>query len=109
MAFHTGFYAFSSNVGMNYQLNRFYSMGALEKPLLERIGREATDFGKWISLFTEEGEKAEAQEDHLKAAVCFRAAQFYALSDARDSQNDELRTLLPLTVESRRRRSLGVT
>ncbi len=85
MGFNTGFYAFSENVGMNFQLNRFWSMGALEKAELEEIGRKATDFGKWIALFTEAGERAAAEGDHLKAAVCYRAAQFYTLSDAKDA------------------------
>ena len=67
MGFNTGFYAFSENVGMNFQLNRFWSMGALEKAELEEIGRKATDFEKWIALFSEAGDRAAAEGDHLHA------------------------------------------
>ena len=30
MQFQTGFFEFSENVGMNFQLNRFYSMGVMD-------------------------------------------------------------------------------
>ena len=40
MQFNVGFYEFSKNVGMNFQLNRFYSMGVLEKAELVEIGKE---------------------------------------------------------------------
>ncbi len=91
MKFRKGYYDFSENVGMNFQLNRFYSLGVLEKEELMAIGREATDFDKWIALFTAAGEKAAGEGDHLKAANCFRAAQFYTLSDARDSRGQSLK------------------
>ena len=94
MQFNKGFYDFSENVGMNFQLNRFYSMGVLEKEELMEIGRKATDFKKWIVLFTEAGDRAAAEEDHLKAALCYRAAQFYALTDAKDTEGRFLKETL---------------
>ena len=94
MQFNVGFYDFSENAGMNFQLNRCYSMGVLDKEELTEIGKKATDFEKWISLFTEAGEKAAAEGDHLKAAACFRAAQFYALSDAKDGEGRLLKETL---------------
>ena len=94
MQFKVGYYDFSENVGMNFQLNRFYSFGALEKAELMEIGRKATDFEKWIALFTEAGEKAAEEGDHLKAALCFRAAQFYTLNDAKDSSGHSLKEVL---------------
>ena len=94
MEFHVGFYDFSKDTGMNFQLNRFYSFGILEKEELFEIGRKAVDFETWISLFTEAGRKAEAEGDHLKAALCYRAAQFYTLSDAKDENGGSLKTIL---------------
>ena len=44
MQFKVGYYDFSENVGMNFQLNRFYSMGVLDKTELTEIGKQATDF-----------------------------------------------------------------
>ena len=94
MEFKTGYYEFSKDVGMNFQLNRFYSSGILEYEELMELGEKATDFEKWITLFTEAGEKAEAEGNHLKAALCYRAAQFYTLSDATDAQGNSLKKAL---------------
>ena len=94
MKFNTGFYDFSANAGMNFQLNRFYSMGAMEKDELMEIGRKATDFETWIKLFMEAGKQAAEQGNHLKAAVCYRAAHFYALSDAKDAEGNLLKETL---------------
>lgn len=94
MQFHVGFYEFSENVGMNFQLNRFYSLGVLGKDELTEIGRQATDFEKWIALFTEAGEKAAKEGNELKAALCYRAAQFYTLNDARDNRGKPLKETL---------------
>ncbi|MBR0138727.1 MAG: alpha/beta hydrolase [Firmicutes bacterium] len=91
MQFQVGFYDFSDNVSMNYQMNRFYAMGAFEKEELTEIGRKAEDFEKWIALFTEAGEKAAAEGNHLKAALCFRAAQFYTISGAKDAGGELLK------------------
>ena len=94
MKFNTGFYDFSENAGMNFQLNRFYSMGAMEKDELMEIGKKATDFETWIKLFMEAGKLAAEQGNHLKAAVCYRAAHFYALSDAKDAEGNLLKETL---------------
>ncbi len=94
MNFQVGYCDFSGNVGMNFQLNRFYSMGVLEKAELMEIGRRATDFETWIALFSEAAEKAAAAGEHLKAALCYRAAQFYTLNGAKDGQGRPLRETL---------------
>ena len=94
MQFRTGYLEFSENVGMNFQLNRFYSMGVMDNAELMEIGKKATDFEKWIALFMKAGEKAALEENHLKAAVCFRAAHFYALSEAKDSEGRSLKEML---------------
>ena len=94
MEFRTGYYPFNENEAMNFQLNRFYSCGTLGYDELMEVGKQATDFETWISLFTELAEKAEAEENHLKAAVCYRAAQFYTLSDKKDKQGNSLKKVL---------------
>ena len=92
--FRVGYYDFSQDPGMNFQLNRFYSMGALEKEELMTIGQKAVNFETWIALFTEAGKQAADQGDHLKAALCYRAAQFYTLSDATDASGGSLKKAL---------------
>ena len=94
MEFKKGFYDFSRDAGMNFQLNRFYSLGGFEKEELMEIGRQATDFEKWISLFTAAGDKAAEEGNHLKAAQAYRAAHFYTLNDAKDKDGTSLKERL---------------
>ena len=94
MNFNVGFYDFSTDAGMNFQLNRFFSMGSLTKEELTEIGQRAVSFEKWIELFTEAGKQAEEQGNHKKAALCYRAAQFYTLSDAKDAEGISLKKIL---------------
>lgn len=91
MKFNVGYYDFSADTGMNFQLNRFYSMGILDYEEVKEIGRKADDFEKWISLFTEKGKQEENKENHLKAALCFRAAQFYTLNTKEDENGKNLK------------------
>ena len=94
MEFKKGFYDFSRDAGMNFQLNRFYSLGGFEKEELMEIGRQATDFEKWISLFTAAGDKTAEEGNHLKAAQAYRAAHFYTLNDAKDKDGASLKERL---------------
>ena len=94
MKFNKGFYDFSTDAGMNFQLNRFYSMGCLDREELTDIGHKAVNFETWIELFTEAGKKAEEAGDHKKAALCYRAAQFYTLNDKKDEQGNSLKKVL---------------
>ena len=94
MKFNVGFYDFSSDAGMNYQLNRLYSTGVMNQKELYETGRKAVDFDSWIRLFTELAEKAEAEGNYKKAASCYRSAQFYTLSDARDASGSSLKKVL---------------
>ncbi len=94
MRFNTGYYDFSKDQGMNFQLNRFYSFGILSREEVAEIGRKAEDFTKWIALFNAAGEAAEAQGEHLKAALCYRAAQFYTLSGVKNEKGEPLKEIM---------------
>lgn len=94
MKFNVGIYDFSPNAGMNFQLNRLYSTGVMTQEELYEVGRKAEDFDSWIRLFTELAEKAEAEGNYKKAAGCYRSAQFYTLSDARDASGSSLKKKL---------------
>ncbi len=94
MKFNVGFYDFSSDAGMNYQLNRLYSTGVMNQEELYETGRKAVDFDSWIRLFTDLAEKAEAEGNYKKAASCYRSAQFYTLNDARDASGSSLKKVL---------------
>ena len=75
--FQAGYYTFNEDEGLNFQLNRFYTYGVFSKEELTDIGSRIDSFEKWISIFMEIGQQAEKQGESLKAATCYRAAQFY--------------------------------
>ena len=85
IAFNVGYYKFHEDEGLNFQLNRFYTYGAFSRDELMAIAGKIDGFEKWISLFREMGEEAEKAKETLKAATCYRAAQFYTLSDEKDA------------------------
>ena len=85
---------FHEDEGPNFQLNRFYTYGVFGKEELMSIGRQIDSFEKWISVFTELGEKNEKAGEILKAATCYRAAQFYTLSGEKDAQGNSLKHIL---------------
>ncbi len=92
--FQAGYYEFNKDAGLNFQLNRFYTYGVFSKDELMDIGGRTDSFEKWISLFMETGEKAEQEGELLKAATCYRAAQFYTLSGEKDSEGRILKHVL---------------
>ncbi|MCR5590942.1 MAG: alpha/beta fold hydrolase [Lachnospiraceae bacterium] len=92
--FQAGYYQFNEDEGLNFQLNRFYTYGVFSKEELMDIGSRIDSFDKWIALFMETGEKAERQNEPLKAATCYRAAQFYTLSGEKDAEGRSLKHVL---------------
>ncbi len=94
VTFPVGYYRFHEDEGLNFQLNRFFTYGVFGKEELMGIGRTKDGFEKWISVFTELGEKEEKAGNTLKAAICYRAAQFYTLSGEKDAQGHSLKHVL---------------
>jgi pimeloyl-ACP methyl ester carboxylesterase len=94
MKFSVGYHEFSKDKGLNFQLNRFYSSGTVSYNELLEIGNKVTGFDEWIRLFTELAEDAEKKGEYLKAAQCYRAAQFYTLGDKTDEQGRLMKKVL---------------
>ena len=92
--FQAGYYTFNEDEGLNFQLNRFYTYGVFSKEELTDIGSRIDSFEKWISIFMEIGQQAEKQGESLKAATCYRAAQFYTLSGQTDENGQSLKHVL---------------
>lgn len=92
--FPVGFYEFHESAAFNFQLNRFYSQGVFSKDELFVIAKQIDGFESWISLFRKLGEEAEEKQEFLRAATCYRAAQFYTLSDEKDEKGNNLKVLL---------------
>lgn len=89
-----GYYTFHENEGLNFQLNRFYSFGVFSKAELEKTGKKIDSFESWIRIFKKLGEEAEKKHELLKAATCYRAAQFYTLSGEKDNKGQSLKHVL---------------
>ena len=92
--FPVGYLQFHEDEGLNYQLNRFYTYGVFSREELMGIGKKIDSIEKWILVFNELGEIEEKKGNVLKAAICFRAAQFYTLSGEKDSKGNSLKHLL---------------
>lgn len=89
-----GFYEFSKDEGLNFQLNRFYSSRTLAYDELMEIGHKVQSFEEWITCFTELGKAAEENKEFLKAAQSYRAAQFYTLGETRDANGIPMKKVL---------------
>ncbi|NLU27901.1 MAG: hypothetical protein GXX00_12390 [Hungateiclostridium thermocellum] len=94
MRFPVGYYEFSKDEGLNFQLNRFYSSGTIGYDELLWIGNKVNSFDDWIKLFTELAEDAEKNGEYLKAAQCYRAAQFYSLGSKTDEHGVPIKKVL---------------
>ena len=92
--FPIGYYEFQENVPMNYQLNRFYSQGVFGYEELVGIAKQINDFESWINIFIKTGRQAEKDQEYLKAATCYNAARFYALSGQKDENGNDLKLAL---------------
>ena len=89
-----GFYEFSKDEGLNFQLNRFYSSGTIAYDELMEIGQKVTSFDEWIAYFTALGDEAHKNEEHLRAAQCYRAAQFYTLGEEKNDKGVPMKKVL---------------
>lgn len=89
-----GYYAFSKDEGLNFQLNRFYSSRTLSYEELMEIGKKVKSFEDWIKCFTELGIDAEKKGEFLKAAQSYRAAQFYTLGETKDANGIPMKKVL---------------
>ena len=92
--FPVGYYDFSKDEGLNFQLNRFYSSRTLSYEELMEIGNKVKSFDDWIKYFTVLGSIAEKNGEFLKAAQSYRAAQFYTLSETKDADGIPMKKVL---------------
>ncbi|AHM60553.1 alpha/beta hydrolase fold protein [Flammeovirgaceae bacterium 311] len=76
-----GYHKLHKNKFLNYQLNRWYSLGYARKEDIESIGAKIKTFDDYISAFLEASELA-VKENRLKnAATYLRAAEFLISPD----------------------------
>jgi pimeloyl-ACP methyl ester carboxylesterase len=94
LSFPVGYFPFHEDEGLNFQLNRFYTYGAFTYDEMMDISKNIDSFKKWISVFIATGKQAEKNGEILKAAICYRAAQFYTLSGEKDAKGRSLKHVL---------------
>ena len=89
-----GYFDFSKDEALNFQLNRFYSSGTIEYAELMEIGHRVKSFEEWVAYFTALGDDAQSNGEFLKAAQCYRAAQFYTLGEKKDQNGIPMKKVL---------------
>lgn len=82
MEFPVGYYKFQKNKFINYQLNRWYSLGDARKEDLEIIASKIRSFDDYVHEFSLACEQA-IQENRLKNAATYcRASEFLIPPDS---------------------------
>lgn len=89
-----GYFDFSKDEALNFQLNRFYSSGTIAYAELMEIGQRVRSFEEWVAYFTALGDDAQSNGEFLKAAQCYRAAQFYTLGEKKDKNGIPMKKVL---------------
>jgi pimeloyl-ACP methyl ester carboxylesterase len=84
--FPVGFHALSGIQPINFQLNRWHSLGYLPLDEVAAAGKAITGYDNWQSVLVERGEAALAQDRLINAAFFFRAAEFYTRVDDPEKQ-----------------------
>ena len=71
-----GYFKFHKNAFINYQLNRWYSLGFTRKEEIEQVGLNTKSFDDYVNEFTRLAETAVAQNRLKNGAFYYRAAEF---------------------------------
>lgn len=71
-----GYFRFHGNKFINYQLNRWYSLGFARKEDLETVAKKIRTFKDYVREFNKAGDKALAENRLKNAATYYRAAEF---------------------------------
>ena len=79
--FPVGYFDFSQNEPMNFQMNRWFSSGCIGYDALVSAGREIQNFADWVRVFKRMADEAYEQGDWIAHATCLRAAQFFTLGN----------------------------
>jgi alpha-beta hydrolase superfamily lysophospholipase len=81
MDFPVGYLDFHSDDIINFQINRWYSLGYCREEDLRRAGEAIAGFDDYPVVFTECAEEAERDRRLKNAAFYYRAAEFLTLPD----------------------------
>lgn len=76
-----GYHTFHQNQFLNYQLNRWYSLGYSRKEDIDTIGKKINSFGDYITAFGQAAALAEKEGRLKNAAAYIRAGEFLITPD----------------------------
>lgn len=88
LTFPVGYHNFHDDKHINYQLNRWYSLGYFEFEKTSEIGQQVSGLSDWKEVLESFGEQATLNGTLLEAAFYYRAAEFFTLPS--DPDKDEL-------------------
>jgi len=77
--YHVGYYRFLDEVNMNFQLNRFLTIGTARFEDLEGAASRITTLADWRREFLALAEAADSEGRTLNAMTYFRAAEFFMI------------------------------
>ena len=78
--FPVGYHTFNPVTIINFQLNRWYSLGYARLEDMKSAGEQIRTFDDWKRVMTGLAEKAVSEERWINAAFYFRAAEFFVLA-----------------------------
>ena len=79
--FPVGYQDFHSDIGFNYSLNRWYSLGFTDAKEIRVVSKDINTFEDWEKIMKRLAEKAELENRLMAAAFYWRAAEFYVKAD----------------------------
>jgi hypothetical protein len=79
--FPVGYYEFNKDKGLNFQLNRYYSMGNATFEDMQEAGPKISSYNDWKTEMLKLAETAVSEGRLMNAAFYYRAAEFYLLRD----------------------------
>jgi pimeloyl-ACP methyl ester carboxylesterase len=84
--FPVGYHTFHTIKIINFQLNRWYSLGYARLEDLKIAGGQIQTFDDWKQVMTALAEKAESENRWINAAFYYRAAEFFVLPSDPDKE-----------------------
>jgi pimeloyl-ACP methyl ester carboxylesterase len=84
--FPLGYHTLNSTKIIDYQLNRWHSLGYARLEDMQEAGRKIRSFDDWKEVMTALAETAEAEGRWINAAFYYRAAEFFVLPSDPDKE-----------------------
>lgn len=84
--FPVGYHALHKTKIIEYQLNRWHSLGYARLEDMQEAGRKIRNFDDWERVMTALAETAEAEDRWVNAAFYYRAAEFFVLPSDPDKE-----------------------